>query len=160
MIVGGGSRRGGLERRRFAERTDSWPAATLSACGTRRPPDNGVFQIDRPPYLVHRSAMFLFSAVFCAVSGLSDDAPVTGPSATAVTPGREAVSGGAWVHGVRLAVRRLVRDAFVRVWCTSGSAWHRWWEFGLTSYEILLLQRLGLATDIIQPRPVAASARN
>jgi hypothetical protein len=30
----------------------------------------------------------------------------------------------------------------------------------LTSYEILLLQRLGLATDIIQPRPVAASARN
>jgi len=44
----------------------------------------------------------------------------------------------------------------------SASLQHKWWEFDLTYYEILLLKRLGLATDIIQPRHVrrsAASAR-
>jgi stearoyl-CoA desaturase (delta-9 desaturase) len=45
----------------------------------------------------------------------------------------------------------------------SASVQHQWWEFDLTYYEILLLKRLGLATDIIQPRHVrrsVASARN
>jgi stearoyl-CoA desaturase (delta-9 desaturase) len=35
---------------------------------------------------------------------------------------------------------------------------HQWWEIDLTYYEILLLERLGLATDIIQPRHVRRSA--
>jgi stearoyl-CoA desaturase (delta-9 desaturase) len=45
----------------------------------------------------------------------------------------------------------------------SASVQHQWWEIDLTYYEILLLKRLGLATDIIQPRHVrrsVASARN
>ena len=45
----------------------------------------------------------------------------------------------------------------------SASVQHQWWEFDLTYLEIRLLKRLGLATDIIQPRHVrrlAASARN
>ena len=34
----------------------------------------------------------------------------------------------------------------------SASLHHRWWEFDLTYGVILLLQGLGLATDVIQPR--------
>jgi stearoyl-CoA desaturase (delta-9 desaturase) len=40
----------------------------------------------------------------------------------------------------------------------SASVQHQWWEIDLTYYEILLLERLGLATDIIQPRHVRRSA--
>ena len=40
----------------------------------------------------------------------------------------------------------------------SASVQHKWWEFDLTYYEILLLRRLGLATDIIQPRHLRRSA--
>jgi fatty-acid desaturase len=39
---------------------------------------------------------------------------------------------------------------------------HHWWEIDVTYYVILLLERLGLATDVIQPRHVrrrAAAAR-
>jgi len=36
----------------------------------------------------------------------------------------------------------------------SASVQHRWWEFDVTYYLILLLERLGLATDVIQPRHV------
>ncbi len=49
---------------------------------------------------------------------------------------------------------------------TSGEGWHnnhhhdqrcattqlRWWEFDLTYYTILLLERLGLASDVVHPR--------
>jgi len=44
----------------------------------------------------------------------------------------------------------------------SASVQHKWWEFDLTYYEIVLLRRLGLATDIIQPRHLrrAAAPRN
>ncbi len=34
----------------------------------------------------------------------------------------------------------------------SASLQHRWWEFDICYYEILLLKRLGLARDIIPPR--------
>ncbi|MCA9053656.1 MAG: fatty acid desaturase [Planctomycetaceae bacterium] len=33
----------------------------------------------------------------------------------------------------------------------SASVQHRWWEIDLTFYHILLLERLGLATDVIRP---------
>lgn len=36
----------------------------------------------------------------------------------------------------------------------SASVQHRWWECDVTYYLILLLQRVGLATDVIQPRHV------
>jgi stearoyl-CoA desaturase (delta-9 desaturase) len=36
----------------------------------------------------------------------------------------------------------------------SASVQHRWWEVDVTYYLILLLERLGLATDVIQPRHV------
>jgi stearoyl-CoA desaturase (delta-9 desaturase) len=36
----------------------------------------------------------------------------------------------------------------------SASVQHKWWEIDVTYYVILLLQRLGLATDVIQPRHV------
>lgn len=44
----------------------------------------------------------------------------------------------------------------------SASLQHKWWEFDITYYEILFLRRLGLATDIIQPRHLrrAAAPRN
>ncbi len=29
---------------------------------------------------------------------------------------------------------------------------HKWWEFDLSYYEIKLLERLGLASDVIPPR--------
>jgi len=34
----------------------------------------------------------------------------------------------------------------------SASVQHRWWEFDVTYYVILSLERLGLATDVIRPR--------
>ena len=40
----------------------------------------------------------------------------------------------------------------------SASVQHRWWEFDLTYYVILLLERLGLATDVIVPRHVRQAA--
>jgi len=40
----------------------------------------------------------------------------------------------------------------------SASVRHKWWEFDLTYCFILLLARLGLATDIIQPRHVRQAA--
>ncbi|MFM7208177.1 MAG: acyl-CoA desaturase [Planctomycetaceae bacterium] len=40
----------------------------------------------------------------------------------------------------------------------SASVQHRWWEFDVTYYVILLLERLGLATDVIAPRHVRRSA--
>lgn len=36
----------------------------------------------------------------------------------------------------------------------SASVQHSWWEFDVTYYLILLLERLGLATDVIQPRHI------
>jgi stearoyl-CoA desaturase (delta-9 desaturase) len=35
---------------------------------------------------------------------------------------------------------------------------HRWWEFDATYCVIQLLERLGLATDVIQPRHVRQQA--
>jgi stearoyl-CoA desaturase (delta-9 desaturase) len=35
---------------------------------------------------------------------------------------------------------------------------HKWWEFDATYYVILVLERLGLATDVIQPRHVRKAA--
>jgi stearoyl-CoA desaturase (delta-9 desaturase) len=40
----------------------------------------------------------------------------------------------------------------------SASVQHRWWEFDLTYYVILLLERLGLATAVISPRHVRRAA--
>jgi stearoyl-CoA desaturase (delta-9 desaturase) len=34
----------------------------------------------------------------------------------------------------------------------SASNQHRWWEFDVTYYEIKLLEKLGLATNVVQPR--------
>ena len=42
---------------------------------------------------------------------------------------------------------------------TSASVWCRWWEVDITYCVILLLERLGLATDIKRPRAVASIAR-
>lgn len=36
----------------------------------------------------------------------------------------------------------------------SASVQHNWWEVDVTYYVILLMQRMGLATDVIQPRHV------
>ena len=36
---------------------------------------------------------------------------------------------------------------------------HRWWEFDITYYEIKLLEKLGLATDVIPPRHRRRAAR-
>jgi stearoyl-CoA desaturase (delta-9 desaturase) len=41
----------------------------------------------------------------------------------------------------------------------SASLWHRWWEFDLTYGIIILLERLGLASHVIQPRHVRQAAR-
>ncbi|NCA11992.1 acyl-CoA desaturase [bacterium] len=41
----------------------------------------------------------------------------------------------------------------------SASVQHRWWEFDATYWVILLLERLGLATDVIRPRHVRRSTR-
>ncbi len=41
----------------------------------------------------------------------------------------------------------------------SASVQHKWWEFDVTYYVILLLERLGLATDVIQPRHLRKAAR-
>ncbi len=40
----------------------------------------------------------------------------------------------------------------------SASVQHSWWEFDVTYYVILLLERIGLATDVIQPRHVRRAA--
>ena len=40
----------------------------------------------------------------------------------------------------------------------SASVQHRWWEIDVTYYVILLLERLGLATDVISPRHVRQAA--
>ncbi len=40
----------------------------------------------------------------------------------------------------------------------SASVQHRWWEIDVTYYVILLLERLGLATDVIAPRHIRRSA--
>ena len=40
----------------------------------------------------------------------------------------------------------------------SASVQHKWWEFDATYYVILVLERLGLATDVIQPRHVRKAA--
>lgn len=40
----------------------------------------------------------------------------------------------------------------------SASVQHRWWEIDATYYVILLLERLGLATDVIRPRHVRRAA--
>ncbi len=40
----------------------------------------------------------------------------------------------------------------------SASVQHRWWEIDVTYYIILLLERLGLATDVIRPRHVRHAA--
>ena len=34
----------------------------------------------------------------------------------------------------------------------SASNQHRWWEFDVTYYEIRLLEKLGLATNVVRPR--------
>ena len=36
----------------------------------------------------------------------------------------------------------------------SASVQHKWWEFDVTYYQILILERLGLATDVIRPRHI------
>ena len=36
----------------------------------------------------------------------------------------------------------------------SASVQHKWWELDVTYYIILLLERVGLATDVIRPRHV------
>jgi stearoyl-CoA desaturase (delta-9 desaturase) len=36
----------------------------------------------------------------------------------------------------------------------SASVQHQWWEIDITYYVILLLERLGLATDVIEPRHI------
>ena len=41
----------------------------------------------------------------------------------------------------------------------SASNQHRWWEIDLTYYHILLLERLGLATNVIRPRAERHAAR-
>jgi stearoyl-CoA desaturase (delta-9 desaturase) len=41
----------------------------------------------------------------------------------------------------------------------SASVQHRWWEFDITYYVILLLKWLGLATDVIAPRHVRQAAQ-
>ncbi|MEM0984386.1 MAG: fatty acid desaturase [Planctomycetota bacterium] len=41
----------------------------------------------------------------------------------------------------------------------SASNQHRWWEFDLTYYEIKLLERLGLATDVIPPKHIRHAGR-
>lgn len=40
----------------------------------------------------------------------------------------------------------------------SASVQHRWWEFDGTYYLILLLERLGLASDVIRPRHLRRAA--
>ncbi len=40
----------------------------------------------------------------------------------------------------------------------SASVQHQWWEIDVTYYVILLLQRLGLATDVIEPRHIRRNA--
>ena len=40
----------------------------------------------------------------------------------------------------------------------SASVQHRWWEFDITYWAILLLARLGLAWDIVLPRHVRQAA--
>jgi stearoyl-CoA desaturase (delta-9 desaturase) len=35
---------------------------------------------------------------------------------------------------------------------SAASVQHRWWEFDLSYYEIKLLEKLGLASDVIPPR--------
>jgi len=42
----------------------------------------------------------------------------------------------------------------------SASNHHRWWEFDLTYWEICLLARLGLATDVIRPRHLRHAERS
>lgn len=37
---------------------------------------------------------------------------------------------------------------------SAASVQHRWWEIDISYYEILLLEKLGLASDIIRPRHV------
>jgi stearoyl-CoA desaturase (delta-9 desaturase) len=41
----------------------------------------------------------------------------------------------------------------------AASVWHRWWEFDLTYCVIVLLQRLGLATNVVEPRLVRQRSR-
>jgi fatty-acid desaturase len=41
----------------------------------------------------------------------------------------------------------------------SASVQHRWWEFDPTYYVILLLERLGLATEVVRPRHVRVRQR-
>ncbi len=41
----------------------------------------------------------------------------------------------------------------------AASVWHRWWEFDLTYCVILLLKRLGLATNVIEPKSVRRARR-
>jgi stearoyl-CoA desaturase (delta-9 desaturase) len=36
---------------------------------------------------------------------------------------------------------------------------HRWWEIDPTYYVILLLERAGLATDVVRPRHVRVRER-
>jgi stearoyl-CoA desaturase (delta-9 desaturase) len=40
----------------------------------------------------------------------------------------------------------------------SASVQHRWWEFDVTYYVILALERVGLATDVIRPRHLRRAA--
>jgi len=35
---------------------------------------------------------------------------------------------------------------------SSASVQHRWWEIDISYYEIKLLEKLGLASDVIAPR--------
>jgi fatty-acid desaturase len=42
---------------------------------------------------------------------------------------------------------------------SSASNQHFWWEFDVTSYEIFLLAKLGLATNVILPRHVRKASR-
>ena len=42
----------------------------------------------------------------------------------------------------------------------SASLQHNWWEIDITYYLILLFERLGLASDVIQPRHVRRLAHN
>ena len=41
----------------------------------------------------------------------------------------------------------------------SASNQHRWWEFDITYYQIRLLEKLGLAKNVVRPRHVRQEAR-
>ncbi|MGN6133409.1 MAG: acyl-CoA desaturase, partial [Aureliella sp.] len=42
---------------------------------------------------------------------------------------------------------------------SAASVQHRWWELDISYYEIKLLEKLGLASDIIVPRHLRRTSR-